>query len=94
MFYYKVLDNYNNLLGVISSLGLRYYNEKSKKILCCLEDLAQYVAINEKYYRTDWFNQEPIILKGKYPHVQLNITSEEEYLKYIIEQEEANSTEK
>lgn len=91
MNYYKVYDEQHNFLGVISSLHLRYYNKKNKLILCCDEKKAQYVRLNGELYLTYCFNKEPEELKGKYLPVILDMATEEEYKKYILEQSEKSN---
>lgn len=88
MNYYKLYDEQCNFLGVISSLHLRYYNEKNKSILCCDEEKAQYVRFNGELYLIYWFNEEPKELKGKYSPALLDMATREEYEKYIAEQNE------
>ena len=51
IYYYKVLDLNDNLIGYANSYSLRYYNEISKIILNCTEKLGQYVCVNDIFYR-------------------------------------------
>jgi hypothetical protein len=95
IFYYKLIkEDDNTELGFINSLNFRYYNEKSKKILCCTEEKAQYVAFNNQYYRVNSFKEASKSFKKEFPDVIVLLASQEEYEKYIAEQEEAKSDEK
>ena len=95
MFYYKVLDEQENILGVVNSLHLRYYNPNSKKILCCDEKKAQYVRLDDEHlYHVYWFQPECEEMKGKYPDAQLHMSTEEEYENYIAEMAKVESEQK
>lgn len=87
MNYYKLYDEQQNFLGVVSSLHLRYYNPKNKLILCCDEDKAQYVRFEGKLYLVYWFNSEPEELKGKYAPALLDMATKEEYDNFVAERE-------
>lgn len=94
MFYYKILDEQNNFLGVASSLHLRYYNPISKQILCCNENKAQYIRLGNQLYHIYWFEQECEEMKGKYPDACLNMATREEYENYIAEMAKVESEQK
>lgn len=95
MFYYKIYDENFNFLGVINSLHLRYYNPKSKKILCCDEKLAQYARLNDNHiYRIYCFQDENAEMIGKYPDANLRMATKEEYEKYIAEKAKVESEQK
>ena len=81
MEYYKVSREDNSLIGVASSADLRYASKKNK-MLCCLENLAQYVCVNDQIYRIGWLNAEKPELKGSYPLALMMPISFEEYKKY------------
>lgn len=85
MFYYKVYDLQENFLGIVSSLDLRYYNQNNKRMLCCQENLAQYLYLNEIFYRVEMFNEESPDMIGKYPEALILRTTKEEYSKYRAE---------
>ena len=85
LYYYKIVDINENIIGYITSLGFRYYNEKSNKILCCTENLAQYVMINNDLYRTYTFNNIENNYPIKYKEVAALLISKEEYEKAELE---------
>ena len=85
-YFYKLIDNNENIVGYISSLDFRYYNEISKKILCCTEDLAQYAMYNNQLYRTYTFNNFENNYKKEYKEVAALLISEEEYKQQNSEQ--------
>ena len=85
MYYYNLYNEQEKLLGVISSLHLRYFNPKNKLILCCNEEKAQYASLNDKIYLVEWFRPEPKELKGKYPLALLEVITKEDYENYIME---------
>jgi hypothetical protein len=91
IFYYKIFDNKDNFLGIATSYDLRYYNEVSNCILCCNENLAQYIFFNDKMYRVNLFKEESKKLKNKYHSVSLKLATQAEYEKYIEEQEKEKS---
>ena len=78
-YYYKILDNKGNVIGVTDSSALRYYSTYSKIMLCCNESLAQYIYYDGIFYRVEWFNKEALELKGEYPIAQAHIISKEEF---------------
>ena len=88
--FYKIYDELNNYLGMATSASLRYYGEASKKILCCTEEKAQYILLNEVLYRTPILQKEAKELEGKYPIAHLRMGSEEEYEKYMKQKENEN----
>lgn len=91
-YYYKLINEKDNsVIGFISSFDLRYYNEKNHKMLCCLEDKAQYIWCNNQLYRTYTFSNEPSSYKNKYVEITAILTTEEEYMKW---REKQNSEEK
>ena len=79
IYYYKILDMNNNVIGAASSYALRYYDEKAKMILCCRENLAQYIYYDGTFYRIGWLNPENDIMKNTYPEAQALVISEEEF---------------
>lgn len=91
IFYYKIFDTKDNFLGMATSYDLRYYNETSNCILCCNENLAQYIFFNDTIYRVNLFKEEPKKLKHKYYSVSLKLTTQAEYEKYMKEQEKEKS---
>lgn len=95
MFYYKVSDENDNFLGVVSSLHLRYYHPVSKRILCCNEEQAQYVRLdNQHLYRIYWFKPECAEMRGKYPDAHLCLATKEEYDEYMAEMAKVESEQK
>lgn len=79
MNYYKISSLEGQLLGAVSSNDLRYYNERKHRMLCCDEQLAQYIYLEGKYYRPGWFNTESAEVRGTYPKVKCQIISEAEF---------------
>ena len=75
MFYYKILDLNNNILGYATSHNLGYYSESANMLLSCTEEFAQYVSFKEH-----------ISMKGKYPEIQMDISSYEEYMEWLEKQ--------
>lgn len=90
MFYYKVYDEQDILLGLASSVDFRYFNEKPQMILCCNEKKAQYIRIKEQLYRVYWFCDECNSQKNKYPSAYLKMATREEYEEYIAQLEKEN----
>lgn len=89
MNFYKVFNEQEEFLSIASSLDLRYYNPVSGMILCCKEDLAQYIRPDGgKLYRVLWFNSEPEELKGMHPVAYLQMSNKEEYETYMKEKTE------
>lgn len=86
IYYYKVLDLNDNLIGYANSYSLRYYNEISKIILNCTEKLGQYVCVNDIFYRVKWLQKESLELEGKYPEAKMFLVSKEEYEKAIADE--------
>ena len=80
MFYYKVSTEENEIIGIATSADLRYASKKGK-MLCCLEDKAQYVRVKDSVYRIGWLNKERLELRGKYPLALMMLISKEEYNK-------------
>ena len=81
IYYYKVIDENDNILGVGTSLNLRYYNEKTNRLVHEFESLAQYICVNETIYRVEMLPNEHSSQKGKYPTARMRIISEENYNK-------------
>ena len=79
MNYYKISSLEGQLLGAASSNDLRYYNERKHRILCCDEKLAQYIYLDDKYYRPGWFNTESAEIRGMYAKVKCEIITYDEY---------------
>ena len=94
IFYYEIFDIENNFLGMATSYDLRYYNEISNCMLCCNENLAQYIFFNNEIYRVHLFKEEPKKFKNKYSSVSLKLTSQKEYEKYREELEKEESVQK
>ena len=88
MYFYKVSNLNNEVIGAITSLDLRYFNTKVNRILCCDEKLAQYICLNDLLYRAAGAIEEPSHLKNKYPEVHVTRISEEEYLE--LKQQNSN----
>lgn len=82
MFYYKIYNLQGKFLGIATSLDLRYYHPKGKRILCCKEKLAQYICLNDIFYRVQTFNTESPNMVGKFPEAFAERTTKEEYQKY------------
>ena len=84
MNYYNLYNENNELLGVVTSLHLRYYNPDSNMILCCNEEKAQYARLNDnQLYRVHWFQDEHPTMIGKYPDAQLTLSNKQNYELYI-----------
>lgn len=79
IYFYKVLDLEDKPLGIVTSHALRYYNERNNRMLCCLESLAQYICVNDSFYRVNMLNPECEKMKGIYPEAQIIRVSKEEY---------------
>lgn len=95
MFYYKVYNTNNeNFIGIANSLDLRYYNLRSKKLLCCTENLAQYIVCKGQIYRIHWFQDEFEEMKNTYPSANLELISREEYDEYMAEMAKVESEQK
>lgn len=88
MFYYKVLNLDEEVMGVITSFDLRYFNDEVKRMLCCNEKLAQYIYLNDSFYRVESFNNELPYMQNKYPEVLVRTISEEEY--FELKQQNSN----
>lgn len=88
MFYYKVLDLNEEVMGTITSFDLRYFNDEVKRMLCCNEKLAQYIYLNDSFYRVESFNNELPYMQNKYPEVLVRTISEEEY--FELKQQNSN----
>ena len=82
MIYYKVIKD-NEEQGFINLESFRFYHPERKRMFMTSEiQEAQYIIFNGEYYRVSWFGQEePKEIKGKYPKVELILTSKEEYEK-------------
>ena len=81
IYYYKIIDENNKVLGVGTSLNLRYYNEKTNRLVHEFESLAQYICVNDTVYRIEMLPNEHPSQKGKYPTARMRIISEENYRK-------------
>lgn len=79
MSYYKVFDLNYNPLGIITSNSFRMIHPQTKRMLCCQEREAQYLYLNNSFYRAEILNTELPDMKNKYPEVYLRQISEEEY---------------
>lgn len=80
MIYYNIYDLNNNLMGVISALGLRYYNPFTKRMLCCdSHKKAQYVFLNNQYYRPDRLVAEHPDMIGTFPNVKISFSTEDDF---------------
>ena len=88
MFYYKVLDLNEGVMGAITSFDLRYFNDEVKRMLCCNEKLAQYIYLNDSFYRVESFNNELPYMQNKYPEVLVRTISEKEY--FELKQQNSN----
>lgn len=94
MFYYKVYDE-DKFLGVATSLHLRYYSPKVQRILCCREEGAQYIRLdNDQLYRVYCFADECAEMRGKYPDASLRMATKEEYDEYMVEMAKVESEQK
>lgn len=90
MYYYKVFYQ-DKIITITNSSSLRYYNPKSKKMLRCKENLAQYITADSQLYRVGWFQPECKEMIGKYPTALLELATEEEYEKYMAEMAKVES---
>lgn len=90
MSYYKIFDLNNNLLGIITSFDFRMIHPKNKKMLCCKEKEAQYIYLNDSFYRAGLLNTELPDMKNKYPEVLIEKATKEEFEKYRNEREKEN----
>lgn len=88
MFYYKVLNLNEEVMGAITSFDLRYFNDEVKRMLCCNEKLAQYIYLNDSFYRVESFNNELPYMQNTYPEVLVRTISEEEY--FELKQQNSN----
>lgn len=93
IYFYKVIDLHGQEIGCVDSHSLRYYNDKVGLMLNCLEDVAQYVVVDNTYYRIPWLHQESIKMKGKFTNAQMCIISKEEYEIYMKEQSKKENLE-
>ena len=75
-------------MGAITSFDLRYFNDEVKRMLCCNEKLAQYIYLNDSFYRVESFNNELPYMQNKYPEVLVRTISEEEY--FELKQQNSN----
>ena len=82
MFYYKVFDLEENFLGIITSFDFRMIHTKNKRMLCCNEKQAQYIYLNDSFYRAIILNTELPEFKNTFPEVVLEQTTQEEFEKY------------
>ena len=94
IYYYKVSDLNDQMLGCVTSHSLRHYNEGVNRILTCKEDLGQYIYFNDAYYRIPWLHRESDKVNYNFPQLQMEIITQEEYEKYMKEYEKAKSDEK
>lgn len=90
MFYYKVFDLENNFLGMITSLNFRMIHPKNKRMLCCKEEEAQYLYLNDSFYRAGILNTELPGYEDIYPEVLIELASKEEFEKYRDELNKKN----
>lgn len=82
MFYYKVLNLNEEVMGAITSFDLRYFNDEVKRMLCCDEKLAQYIYLNDLFYRVETFNDELPYMEHTYPEVLVRTITEQEYISF------------
>ena len=94
MYYYKVFDENEQLLGVASSLHLRYYNTKVNKMLCCHEDKAQFIYLDDDHMYRVYFTNEENEMTDKFPSVNLHMATQEEYENYMAGMVKAISEQK
>ena len=81
MIYYQVL-NQGVEQGFITLDSFRFYHPERKRMFITSKiQEAQYIIFNGEYYRVPWLSEEPKAVKGKYPEVELILTSKEEYEK-------------
>lgn len=86
-YYYRIINERDgSLLGFISSFDLRYYNEKNHRMLCCLEDKAQYIWCNNQIYRTYTFSELASSYEKKYQEATAVLSAEEEYMEWLEKQ--------
>lgn len=91
MNYYKIYDLNGNPMGVINTLGLRYYNPNTKRMVYCNSDkIAQYIYLKDKYYRPDRLAEEHLDMINHFPKVEISYTTQEEFEKYRDEMNKEN----
>lgn len=78
MTYYKVIQN-NEFIGIGTSYELRKYQPKHNTLLVSNDNAAQYIDINGKLYRDNWFNATNQDNNIHYEIADICVISEEEY---------------
>ena len=51
--YYKLING-TTIVGVVTSLEMRRFQQKHQIVLICTEAQAQFVQYKDKYYRAKW----------------------------------------
>ena len=77
--YYKLIKN-NKIIGLVTPDNFRKYQSKHNMILYADIDTAQYVELNEIYYRDNWLRA---ITTDKIPYEQASIIGID-YVEYSI----------
>lgn len=81
-YYYCLLNNNNDIIGYVTSFDLRYRNE-NQRLLCCGEELAQYVMYNNQLYKTYTFSNISNPQDENLEEVAVVLVSKDEYEKYM-----------
>lgn len=86
MLYYKVLNKDNEIQGVITLNEFRFYHPQRKEFYMTTElKQAQYVIFNGQYYSVNWLAEAPELRK-RYPKLEIETISEEEYIEWLKKQ--------
>lgn len=78
MKYYKVIKD-NDFVGVGTSYDLREYQTKHGILIIADDNTAQYIQINDKLYRDDWF-KSLTTNAVEYETARVSVVEEGEYL--------------
>ena len=78
MKYYKVIKD-NDFVGVGASYDLREYQTKHGILIIADDNTAQYIQINDKLYRDDWF-KSLTTNAVEYETARVSVVEEGEYL--------------
>lgn len=95
MIHYKIMQN-GAEKGIVSLDAFRFYHPKRKRMFMTTSlKEAQYIILDGAYYKISSLGiKEHPDVKGKYPKIDLILTSQEEYEKYMKEKEKVFSDEK
>lgn len=86
MNYYNVYKDGVHM-GAVSSNDFRAFASARQKMVCTTVGKAQYIILKGEYYRVPWLRDEDAAMKGKYPTVEAYVCTEEEYNKFLSENE-------